>query len=157
QVPPGLSGAEQYVETTPTVTGGKPTSDHRGGGGPTPEAALGKENAQKLEGLGADGASTARLAAQGAPAQTPSGQGGRPAAGPPGVARRGPPGGPAPRDQRLRRDGRPAPASDRERADRGDRLRDRAAPGWAPLAAGWLTPPRRGSWTSSVRTSPGPS
>lgn len=66
-VPPGLSGAEQYVETTPTATGGKPTSDGGGGGSNSPGAVIGQANADHLSALGADGAAAARLAAEGAP------------------------------------------------------------------------------------------
>jgi hypothetical protein len=68
QVPPGLSGAEQYVETLPSVSGGKPTRDGLGDpGGGAPAEALGPAKARRLEALGADGRGAARLAAQGVP------------------------------------------------------------------------------------------
>jgi hypothetical protein len=77
-VPPGLAGAEQYVETTPTVTGGNPTSGGGGGGAGanSPGAVIGHANADRLSALGAEGQATARLAAEGAPKGARSGDGG---------------------------------------------------------------------------------
>jgi hypothetical protein len=77
-VPPGLSGAEQYVETTPTVAGGKPTND--GGRSGPPGAVIGHANAQRLSALGADGEAAARLAADGAPKGAGTGGAGGPSA-----------------------------------------------------------------------------
>ncbi len=88
QVPPGLSGAEQYVETSPTVTGGKPT-DSGGGGGRSPAAAIGRANAERLDRMGADGQAAARLAAEGAPKASLTGSAGRESGDPSGSSRVG--------------------------------------------------------------------
>jgi hypothetical protein len=68
RVPPGLSGANQYVETLPGVTGGEPIDRGRGGReGETPAEVLGHTNAGRLNRLGPAGRAAARLAAATAP------------------------------------------------------------------------------------------
>lgn len=81
-VPPGVSGANQYTETLPGPGGNEPTSAISGAKQPTgkkapgtPAQALGTEQAAKLEGLGTEGRAAARLAANGAPGR--SGGGGK--------------------------------------------------------------------------------
>jgi hypothetical protein len=89
RVPPGLSGADQYVETLPAVTGNEPTSGGGGGGAKGPpqtlsraetEQALGHSDAARLNALGPDGQAAARLAAAKVPpasaADTGAGSGG---------------------------------------------------------------------------------
>jgi hypothetical protein len=84
-VPPGLSGAEQYVETTPTVTGGNPTGNSGSGGAGSSGKVIGQANADRLAALGVDGTAAARLAAEGAPDHPPAtGEGGGASADPQG-------------------------------------------------------------------------
>jgi hypothetical protein len=69
QVPPGLSGANQYTETLPGPGGGEPTSK-TGKTAAKPEETLGKEDAEKMEAEGPEGRAAAELAAQTAPEST---------------------------------------------------------------------------------------
>ena len=66
-VPPGNSGANQYTETLPGAGGNEPTSDIGHGKNDSPQKALGKKHADRLESLGPAGQATANLAAKGAP------------------------------------------------------------------------------------------
>ena len=70
-LPEGPSGANQYTETLPGAGGNETTrgihEKEGGSGAKTPAAALGRENAARLEALGAAGREAARLAAAGAP------------------------------------------------------------------------------------------
>lgn len=70
-LPEGPSGAGQYTETLPGAGGNETTRGIRekegGSGARTPAAVLGRENAARLEALGAAGQEAARLAAAGAP------------------------------------------------------------------------------------------
>jgi hypothetical protein len=69
-VPPGVSGANQYTETLPgpggnsSAGGGSPTG---GGGSKSPAQTLGAANAHKLEELGPEGKAAAALATQSSP------------------------------------------------------------------------------------------
>jgi hypothetical protein len=76
-VPPGVSGANQYTETLPgpggnsAAGGGKSTGD--GTGGPKSAAqTLGATNARKLEALGPEGKAASELATQSSPASSNS-------------------------------------------------------------------------------------
>jgi hypothetical protein len=68
-VPPGVSGANQYTETLPgpggnsAAGGGTPT-----GGGASAAQTLGAKNARKLEALGPEGKAAAALATESSPA-----------------------------------------------------------------------------------------
>jgi hypothetical protein len=68
-VPPGVSGANQYTETLPGPGGNSPTSGGTSNGGGTsgPKSvakALGAENARKLQALGPEGKAAAQLATE---------------------------------------------------------------------------------------------
>jgi hypothetical protein len=67
--PPGNSGIEEYLEVVPGAGGDQPAGADNGGtaAAPTPAAALGADNAQKLEALGPDGEAAAAAAAAGSP------------------------------------------------------------------------------------------
>ena len=67
--PPGNSGIEEYLEVVPGAGGDQPAGGDKGGTAtaPTPAAALGADNAQKLEALGPDGEAAAAAAAAGSP------------------------------------------------------------------------------------------
>ena len=67
--PPGNSGVEEYLEVVPGAGGDQPAGGGNGGSAaaPTPAAALGADNAQKLEALGPDGEAAAAAAAAGSP------------------------------------------------------------------------------------------
>jgi hypothetical protein len=71
-VPPGVSGANQYTETLPGPGGNSAAGggNSSGGGTGAPNSAaqtLGTKNARKLESLGADGKAAAALATESAP------------------------------------------------------------------------------------------
>jgi hypothetical protein len=65
--PPGNSAVDEYTEVVPGAAGDRPTSGTSGTSAQSPDAVLGKENAQQLEQLGADGRAAAEVAAAGAP------------------------------------------------------------------------------------------
>jgi hypothetical protein len=71
-IPPGVSGANQYAETLPGP-GGNQRTDHRDT--PAPAKALGKKNAAKLEAMGPEGQAAAELAAESAPTTHPANSG----------------------------------------------------------------------------------
>jgi hypothetical protein len=80
-VPPGVSGANQYTETLPGPGGNSQAGGGGGGaggngatgGGKSPSQALGAANARKLEALGPEGAAAAQLATESAPANAKQG------------------------------------------------------------------------------------
>jgi len=74
-VPPGVSGANQYTETLPGPGGNEPTSG-AGGKGKSPAKVLGHGNAAELEALGPEGRAAAQLAAESAPESTNGANGG---------------------------------------------------------------------------------
>jgi hypothetical protein len=65
-VPPGVSGANQYTETLPGPGGNAPTGGgtSSGGGTNSPAQTLGAANARKLEALGPEGKAAAELATE---------------------------------------------------------------------------------------------
>jgi hypothetical protein len=77
-VPPGVSGANQYTETLPgpggnSAAGGGGSSAGGGAGAPKSSAqTLGATNARKLEALGPEGKAAAELATQSSPASSNS-------------------------------------------------------------------------------------
>jgi hypothetical protein len=77
-VPPGVSGANQYTETLPGPGGNSAPGgggNSAGGGAGTPQSAsqtLGAKNARKLEALGPEGKAAAELATQSSPASSNS-------------------------------------------------------------------------------------
>jgi hypothetical protein len=68
-VPPGVSGDNQYTETLPGPGGNHPTRKLRAEtrGSRSAKHVLGDENARKLQALGPEGRAAARLAAETAP------------------------------------------------------------------------------------------
>jgi hypothetical protein len=81
-VPPGVSGANQYTETLPGPGGnsaaGGGTSTGGGAGAPKSTAqTLGATNAQKLEALGPEGKAAAELATKTSPVEPSSKKAGR--------------------------------------------------------------------------------
>ncbi|HTR74985.1 MAG TPA: hypothetical protein VMH33_06960 [Solirubrobacterales bacterium] len=62
-VPPGVSGENQYTETLPGPGGNHPTGGGGSNGG-SPAEVLGASNARKLEALGPEGQAAAQLAAE---------------------------------------------------------------------------------------------
>lgn len=66
-VPPGNSAATQYTETFPSSQGNVEVNSGIGGGGRSPEQALGKPTAHALESQGREGRAVAALAAEAAP------------------------------------------------------------------------------------------
>jgi hypothetical protein len=76
-VPPGVSGANQYTETLPGPGGNTPAGGGTSNGGGTsgPKSAaqtLGAMNARKLEALGPEGKAAAALATESSPADSSS-------------------------------------------------------------------------------------
>jgi hypothetical protein len=76
-VPPGVSGANQYTETLPGPGGNAPAGGgtSTGGGTGAPKSAaqtLGATNARKLEALGPEGKAAAALATESSPANSSS-------------------------------------------------------------------------------------
>ncbi|HYP55935.1 MAG TPA: hypothetical protein VEQ41_06505 [Solirubrobacterales bacterium] len=66
-IPPGNSAVTQYTESLPTPRGQRDTESRGGKGDRSPEEALGKRNAQRLEQHGSDGREAAEAAAATAP------------------------------------------------------------------------------------------
>ncbi len=80
-VPPGVSGANQYTETLPGPGGnGTPSGGNSTGGGTagakSAAETLGAKNARKLEALGPEGKAAAELATRSAPAGSSPKKGG---------------------------------------------------------------------------------
>jgi hypothetical protein len=81
-VPPGVSGANQYTETLPGPGGNSAAGggNSAGGGTNTPKSTaqtLGAKNARKLEALGPEGKAAAELATESSPAGSSSKKTGR--------------------------------------------------------------------------------
>lgn len=87
-MPPGVSGANQYIETLPGPAGNVPTESlgGEGRGKRTPAQVLGRSEAAQLEALGPDGRAAARLAAATAPGRGDGRAGGREATNPSGAS-----------------------------------------------------------------------